>query len=223
MKRAIAALLALLVIGAAEIAAAQDLSRIGLARLKYGGGGDWYGDTTSLVNLHREMRDRFHLEALDQEPVVEPSDPNLFNYPLLYMTGHGTVRFTEEDVRNLREYFRRGGVLWADDDYGLDEHFRREIAKVFPDHPLVEIPHDHPIFTIFYPFEEGLPKIHEHDGKPPQLFGIFLNGRIAVLYTYETDIGDGLESEGIHPDDTPEIREKAMQMALNLMLYVLSS
>ncbi len=202
---------------------AQSPVQFTIARLHYAGGGDWYSNPTSLPNLLRELGSRIHLETAREESTVKPSDPNIFSYPLLYMNGHGTVRFSDTDVANLREFFRRGGVLWADDNYGMDESFRREITKVFPDRSLVKLPFDHPIYSIYYTFEQGIPKIHEHDGGPPHLYGIYANGRVAVLYSFNTDIGDGLESEGVHPKDTPQIREQAMRMAINIVLYVLSS
>ncbi|HOJ59613.1 MAG TPA: DUF4159 domain-containing protein [bacterium] len=213
-----AAVLALLAFGAANRP-----DQLTIARLKYSGGGDWYSNPTSLPNLLQQLRERLGLDTAGEEAVVAPADPELFSYPLVYMNGHGTVRFSEQDINNLREFFRRGGVLWADDNYGMDPSFRKEIARVLPDHPLQEIPFDHPVFSIYYVFERGLPKIHEHDGGPPTLYGIYLDGRLAVFYTFNTDIGDGLESEGVHPQDSPEIREQAMQMAINLVLFVLSS
>jgi hypothetical protein len=136
------------------------------------------------------------------------------------MTGHGNVAFTPAERAALRAYLVGGGFLHADDNYGLNESFRREIAQVFPDVQLTEIPPDHPIFHVFYDFPEGLPKIHEHDGQAPQAFGIFYGGRLVVLYTYETDLGDGWEDEGVH-DDPPEIREQALRMGVNIFLYAL--
>lgn len=220
MKSAIIA--ALLATIAAPVLA-QGTDAMAIARLKYEGGGDWYGNPTSLPNLMAALRERIGMNMAREDAAVSPSDTNLFEYPLVYMNGHGTVRFSAADVENLREYFERGGFLWADDNYGMDESFRKEIAKVFPDSPLVEIPHDHPVFSQYYEFERGLPKIHEHDGGPPVLYGIFSNGRLAVLYTFNTDIGDGLESEGVHPQDTPEVREQAMKMAINIVLFALSN
>ncbi|MGI6458126.1 MAG: DUF4159 domain-containing protein [bacterium] len=202
---------------------AQTPGEFTIARLKYSGGGDWYENRTSLPNLLQELRTRLQINTAPDQSVITPSDSNIFNYPLLYMNGHGTVRFSERDIQNLREYFRRGGMLWADDNYGMDESFRREIARVFPDHPLVEIPHDHPIFFMYYQFDNGLPKIHEHAGGPPHLFGIFLDGRLAVIYTFNTDIGDGMESEGVHKEDSPETRELAMQMGINIAIYAMSN
>ena len=206
-----------------RLADAQKLGSFVMARLKYGGGGDWYGNPTSLPNLMAQLRQRLGMESAAEEAVVTPSDPNLFQYPLVYMNGHGTVRFTDTDVQVLREYIRRGGMIWADDNFGMDESFRKEIAKVFPGDALVEIPFDHPVFSMYYAFANGLPKIHEHYGGPPHLLGIFSEGRLSMLYTFNTDIGDGLESEGVHPQDSAEVREQAMQMAINIILYVLSN
>jgi len=208
-------------------AGGEDMIKI--ARLKYAGGGDWYGNPTSLPNLMLELKRRLHLHTADnnqtapEEAVVAPMDPELFSYPLIYMNGHGTVKFSDADAQRLREYLQRGGFLWADDNYGMDESFRKEIAKVLPDNPLTELPNDHPVYSIYYRFDNGLPKIHEHAGGPPHLLGIYLDGRLVVLYTFNTDIGDGMESEGVHPDDSPEIREQAMRMGVNIVLMVLSS
>ena len=204
-------------------ALAQPGGELTIARMKYGGGGDWYGDPTSLPNLLEQLRERFAVKTTIEEAVVSPADPDLFSYPIVYLTGHGTVRFTEPERANLREYLRRGGFLWADDNYGLDESFRAEMAKLYPDAPLTPLPHDHPVFQTYYKFESGPPKIHEHDGKPPQLLAIYHQGRMVVLYSYETDIGDGLESQGVHPKDSPQIREEAMKMALNIVLFALSN
>jgi hypothetical protein len=136
------------------------------------------------------------------------------------MTGHGNVAFSTAERAALRAYLLGGGFLHADDNYGLDESFRREMAEVFPDVQLTEVPPDHPVFHVFYDFPQGLPKVHEHDGRPPQAFGIFQGGRLVVLYTYETDLGDGWEDEGVH-DDPPEIREQALRMGVNIFLYAL--
>lgn len=194
-----------------------------IARLHYSGGGDWYSNPTSLPNLLAELRNRIKMATTLEEAVVTPTDPNLFSFPLLYMNGHGTVRFSDKDVQNLREFFKRGGVLWADDNFGMDPSFRAEIAKVFPEQPLVELPNDHPVYSVYYAFDKGLPKIHEHYGGPPHLLGIYLDGRLAVIYTFNTDIGDGMESAGVHPEDSPEIREQAMRMGVNIVLFALSS
>src|SRR5690606_8575715 len=149
------------------------------------------------------------------------TDPDLWTYPYLYMTGHGNVRFTEEEVRLLRRYLMNGGFLHADDNYGMDESFRREIRRVFPEYELTEIPADHPVFHSFYDFPRGMPKIHLHDGKPAQAFGIFHDGRLVVFYSYETDLGNGWEDADRY-NDPPEVRELAFRMGVNLFVYALA-
>jgi hypothetical protein len=196
------------------------METIGIARLQYEGGGDWYANPSSLPNLLAAIRERTGLPVAEREVSVRPLDPALPDHPYLYMTGHGNVAFSPAERQALRRYLLGGGFLHADDNYGLDESFRREMAEIFPDAELVEIPADHPVFHIFYEMPEGLPKIHEHDGKPPQAFGIFSGGRLVVFYTYESDLGDGWEDEGVH-DDPPQIREQALRMGVNLFLYVL--
>lgn len=193
-----------------------------LARLKYDGGGDWYGNPSSLPNLARALRERTTVPVLrDAEARVSPLDPDFFGYPFVYMNGHGNVRFSDAEIERLRRYLLAGGFLFADDNYGMDESFRREIARVFPDRPLVEIPFDHPIYHAFYRLPKGPPKVHEHDGKPSQGFGIFDGQRLAVFYTYQSDIGDGIEDPEVHKDP-PENREEAMKMAINTVVYALS-
>ncbi|MBM3316315.1 MAG: DUF4159 domain-containing protein [Candidatus Eisenbacteria bacterium] len=192
-----------------------------LARLKYGGGGDWYSNPSSLPNLARAVAERTTIPvARYAEAQVAPLDESLYEYPLLYMNGHGQVRLTEGEAVRLRRYLLDGGFLWADDNYGMDESFRAMVRQLFPDRALVEVPFDHPIYRSLYDFDNGPPKIHEHDGKPPQGLGIFDRGRLVVFYTYEADIGDGLEDEGVH-DDPPETREAAMRMALNIVVHAL--
>ena len=193
---------------------------IGIARLQYGGGGDWYANPSSLPNLLAAIRERTGVRVAAREVNVRPLDPALSDHPYLYMTGHGNVSFTAAERNALRDYLVGGGFLHADDNYGLNESFRREIAEIFPDAELTEIPPDHPIFHIYYDFPEGLPKIHEHDGASPQAFGIFHDGRLVVFYSYESDLGDGWEDEDVH-DDPPAIREQALRMGVNLFLYVL--
>ena len=171
--------------------AAQGNGPITIARLQYDGGGDWYANPSSLPNLLEAVRARTGIQTATRDVPVRPTDPALRDYPLLYMTGHGNVRFSPEERRALRAYLLGGGFLHADDNYGMDESFRREMDQVFPDRSLVELPPDHPIFTAPYLFEDGLPKIHEHDGNAPQAFGVFDQGRLVVLYTFETDLGDG--------------------------------
>ncbi len=192
-----------------------------VARLKYAGGGDWYADPSSLPNLLVAINERTTIRAAPREATVEITDPELFNFPYLYMTGHGNVRFTDEEVIILRNYFAGGGFLHADDNYGMDSSFRREMKKVFPDSPLIELPFDHPIYNSFYNFTDGLPKIHEHEGKPPQGLGIFYDNRLIVFYTYECDLGDGWEDPDVH-NDPPEKREAALQMGINIVVYSLT-
>lgn len=192
-----------------------------IARLKYQGGGDWYSNPSSLPNLLAAINERTNIRAAPREEVVEITDPELFQYPYLYMNGHGNVRFTNEEVKILRSYFAAGGFLHADDNYGMDSSFRREIKKVFPDSPLIELPFDHPIYGSFYDFPNGLPKIHEHDGKPAQGFGIFYENRLVVFYTYECDLGDGWEDADVH-NDPLEKREAALKMGINIVIYSLT-
>lgn len=192
-----------------------------IARVKYGGGGDWYSNPTSLPNLLGALNARTLVRAPQREQVVEITDPDLFKYPYLYLNGHGNVRFTDEEVRILRDYFAAGGFLHADDNYGMDSSFRREMKRVFPDSPLIELPSDHPIYHAFYDFPRGLPKIHEHDNKPAQGFGIFYQDQLAVFYTYECDLGDGWEDADVHYDP-PEKHEAALQMGINIIMYCLT-
>lgn len=192
-----------------------------IARLHYDGGGDWYSDPTSMPNLLRALKERIGLNVPIRESVVRPDDEDIFRYPFIYITGHGNISFSPAQMDILRKYFKQGGFLWADDNYGMDKSFRREIKKIFPDSSLIEVPFSHPIYNMYYKFENGLPKIHKHNGKPPQGFGVFLDGRMVIFYTYETDIGDGLESPHVH-NDPAEKREQALQAAINIVLYSLN-
>lgn len=192
-----------------------------IARLQYGGGGDWYANPSSLPNLLLAIRERTGIPVARREAVVTPLDPTLPDYPFLHMTGHGNVSFTPEEREALRSHLEGGGFLHADDNYGMDEAFRREMALLFPDSPLVELPPEHPVFRAFYEFPEGLPKIHEHDGEPPQAFGVFHRGRLVVLYTYETDLGNGWEDADVHGNPA-EVREEALRMGVNVFVHALS-
>lgn len=192
-----------------------------IAQLQYGGGGDWYANPSGLPNLLRAIRERTKLPVSDRPGRVKLTDAALWNYPYLYMTGHGNVEFTEEEVEILRRYLLSGGFLHVDDNYGLDESFRREIRRVFPDKELVELPHSHPIYHGLYDFPRGLPKIHQHDNKPAQGFGIIHEGRLILFYSYESDLGNGWEDPGTY-DDPPEVREAALRMGINLFLHALS-
>lgn len=193
------------------------------ARLKYGGGGDWYSNPSSLPNWMALVRERTGLpvEGEDEEAQIGLDNPDLFNFPLIYMNGHGEVKFTESELATLRRYLDGGGFLWADDNYGMDQSFRREMRRLYPESPMVELPFSHPIYHSFYDLPGGLPKIHEHDGKPAQGFGVFRNGRLVVYYSYESDVGDGLEDPEVH-HDTPPVRELAARMAVNLLTYVMT-
>ncbi len=190
-----------------------------LALLKYHGGGDWYANQrTSLPNLIAFAREHgFAIEP--EQAVVEPGSPDIFKYPFVHMTGHGRVFFSEAEAANLRKYLDAGGFLHIDDNYGLDKFVRDEIRKIFPGEELRELPADFEIFHNYFDFPGGLPKIHEHDGKRPQAFGIFRNGRLVLLYTYETDLGDGWESYEVH-HDPPEKHMAALKMGLNILYYV---
>jgi hypothetical protein len=189
-----------------------------IGRLHYDGGGDWYANPSSLPNLLNEIARRTSLQVTPREQVVTITSPDLWDVPYLYMTGHGNVLFSEEEVTTLRRYLENGGFLHADDNYGMDESFRREMARVFPDRPLVEVPLEHPLYSVVYELPQGTPKIHEHDGEPAQGFGIFIGDRLAVFYSYQTDLGDGWEDAGVH-DDPDDVRELAFQMGVNLYVF----
>jgi hypothetical protein len=189
-----------------------------IGRLHYDGGGDWYANPSSLPNLLSAIRTRTTLRVATEEKVVTLSDDDLWNVPYLYMTGHGNVHWSDRDLSTLRRYLQQGGFLHADDNYGMDVSIRRELARLFPDQPLVEVPLDHPVYHLVYEFPRGMPKIHVHDGKPAQGFGIFLDGRLAVYYSYQSDLGDGWEDPQVH-HDAPEKREAALRMGVNLFAY----
>ena len=189
-----------------------------IGRLHYDGGGDWYANPSSLPNLLSAIKTRTTLRVATEERVVTLSDDDLWNVPYLYMTGHGNVHWSDQDLATLRRYLQQGGFLHADDNYGMDLSIRRELTRLFPDHPLVEVPLDHPIYHLLYDLPRGIPKIHVHDGKPAQGFGIFLDGRLVVYYSYQSDLGDGWEDPQVH-HDTPEKREAALRMGVNLFAY----
>ena len=208
--------------GQSQLSAPPDPSAITVARLHYGGGGDWYWGNSALPNL---------LAFIDREtplsvrpgspPTVELSSPELWNYPILFLTGHGNIRFSDQDVQILRNYLTAGGFLIANDSYGLDEAFRREIKRVYPDNPLTEIPFDYGLYRCLFTFSDGPPKVHEHDNKPPQGFGMFDdNGRLMVFYTYETNISDGWVDPDVYKDP-PEKRDAAFKMGTNILIWSL--
>lgn len=190
-----------------------------MAVLKYGGGGDWYSNPTALPNLITFCNNNIGTRLDPKTETVEVGSSELFEYPFVHMTGHGNVFFSDEEARNLREYLLSGGFLHIDDNYGMEPYLRRELTKVFPDKALEELGADHPIFKQKFSFQKGLPKIHEHDGKRPQALGIFEEGRLVLLFTFESDLGDGWEDPAVH-NDPEEVRQKALQMGANIVQYV---
>ena len=189
-----------------------------LAILKYKGGGDWYGNPTALPNLISYCNNNINTKINAKPQTVEVSSSDIFQYPLLHMTGHGNVFFSDDDAENLHNYLVSGGFLHIDDNYGMEPYITKELKKVFPNNDLVELPTNHPIFSTAYNFSNGLPKIHEHDGKRPQAFGIFHEDRLVLLFTYESDLGDGWEDPEIH-NDPADVREKALKMGANIVKY----
>ena len=216
----LASLLAPVTAPAVAAPAGVPMDSITIARLQYDGGGDWYANPSSLPNLLSAVRIRTGIPLASREVNVRPLDASLRDHPFIYMTGHGDVRFSPSERTAMREYLLAGGFLHADDNYGLDESFREEITAIFPDAELTEIPADHPVFHVFYEFPEGLPKIHEHDGEPPQALGIFHGGRLVVFYSFESDLGDGWEDADVH-EDSDDTRESALRMGVNLFLYAM--
>lgn len=192
-----------------------------IARIHYGGGGDWYSDPSSLPNLLRYVNTQTNINAAFEEVQLKITDKELYSHPYLYLTGHGNIRFTDKEIIRLREFLLRGAFLHVDDNYGLDKSFRREMSRLFPDRDLVELHYDNPIFHCYFDFPDGLPKVHEHDNQPPQGLGIFNDERLMVFYTYECDLGDGWEDEEVHHDPGP-IREAALRMGVNIIWYSLT-
>ena len=189
-----------------------------IAILKYNGGGDWYANPTSLPNLIDFCNDFIHTSINKNPETVEANSIDIYNYPIVFMTGHGNVLFSEDTLENLRNYLISGGFLHISDNYGMDTYIRRELSKLFPNTSLQEIPYNHPIFHQTFNFEEGVPKIHEHNNKPAQGFGIFYEGRLVCFYDYECDLSDGWEDEEVHNDDYAT-REKALKMGANIVEY----
>ncbi len=193
-----------------------------IAKLKYNGGGDWYANRTALPNLITFCNKSLGTNFDTQEAIVEVGSSEIFNYPFVYMTGHGNVQFSSSETENLRKYLIGGGFLHIDDNYGLDKFIRPQMKKVFPDLEFIELPINHPVYNQKFKFSAGLPKIHEHDNKRPQGFGLIYKGRIVCYYTYECDLGNGWEDYGTYPDDTEESRQKALKMGANLVQYALT-
>lgn len=196
--------------------------RLTIARVQYEGGGDWYANPSSIPNLLEAIAQRTTLEVEKTEARVKLTDERLWDYPFLHITGHGNIKLSDAEIAQLRAYLQRGGFLHVDDNYGLDSSFRREIARVFPDRPLVDVPLNHPIYHVVYEMPTGLPKIHEHDGKPARGYGIFLGERLAVYYSHESDLGNGWEDPQVHKDP-PELHEQALRMGVNLFVYAVTS
>jgi hypothetical protein len=196
-------------------------ARFTIARVKYTGGGDWYNDPSIIPNISRELNNRTTVRAHEEQMIVSLSEETLFRYPFLFLTGHGNIVITSKEVENLRKHLTHGGFLYADDDYGMDKYFRREMKKVFPEKEFVELPFDHPMYHILYEFPTGPPKIHKHDSKPPKGYALFHEGRIIVFYTYESNVSDGWADPNVHKDPE-EKREKAFQMGVNIVLYALT-
>jgi hypothetical protein len=219
----LASIIGLLLISDPQTLQAQDGkdSAFCIGRLQYRGGGDWYNDPSGEPNLLRFMREHTNI---DVNPVYEPVDimsDRLFNYSMLFMTGHGNIIFNDQEIQRLREFFRRGGFLYADDDYGMDAAFRREMRKIFPDQELAELPFSHPIYNSHFTFTDGPPKIHEHDGNPPQGLGLFMDRRLVVFYTFESNPGDGWVDPAVH-NNPPELRELALRFGTNIIVWLLT-
>jgi hypothetical protein len=193
-----------------------------VALLKYSGGGDWYANPTSLPNLIKFCNQNINTTIKTKPVTVTPASADIFSYPFIHMTGHGNVVFNDAEVQNLQNYLRSGGFLHIDDNYGMDQYIRKEISKLFPNDALIEIPANHAIFQKPFPFPEGLPKTHEHDNKRPQAFGIFIDTKLVLLYTYECDLGDGWEDTEVH-NDPKNVREKALKMGANIMNYIFNN
>ena len=208
-------LIALCLIGTLQ---AQTFS---IARVHYSGGGDWYSDPSSLPNLLTYVKENTPVSIYPEEVRIKLTDDNANQYPYLYLTGHGNIRFTDNEVIALRSILMNGGFLHADDNYGMDASFRREIKRVFPNKDLIRLPHDHPVFHIYYSLPKGLPKVHEHDNKPPQALALFEGERMILLYTYESDLGDGWEDASVHQDPWP-VREAALKMGVNIIYFALT-
>jgi hypothetical protein len=192
-----------------------------IARLKYSGGGDWYNDPNEEVNLLNFVKQNTNIDVKPKYQFVEISSEDFFSYPFIFMTGHGNINFTDEEARRLRQYLESGGFLYADDDYGMDKAFRREIKKVFPEQNLVELPFSYGLYHCQFEFPNGVPKTHEHNGKPPQGFGLFIGGRLAVYYTYESNPSDGWNDPEVH-GDTEAKHQEALRFGTNLVVWALT-
>jgi hypothetical protein len=208
----------LLVIFFGFIIDSEAQNELKLAKLKYNGGGDWYANKTALPNLIAFCNQQLNMNLAPQDDAVEVGSQDLFLYPYIYMTGHGNVFFSDQEAQNLRNYLISGGFLHIDDNYGLDPYVRPEMKKVFPELDFVELPFDHPIYQQKFVFKDGLPKVHEHDGKPPQGFGLIYQGRLVCFYSYESDLGNGWEDRSIY-NNPEEIRQQSLRMGANIISF----
>ncbi len=203
------------------VGAAVAQSSFKIAKLKYGGGGDWYANKTALPNLIKFCNAQMKMNIYPEEDVVEVGSSDIFQYPFVHMTGHGNVVFTDSEAKNMRNYLISGGFLHIDDNYGLDKFIRREMKKVFPELTFIELPFNHPVYHQKYNFPNGLPKVHLHDEKPPQGFGLIYQGRLIAFYSYESDLGNGWEDQSVY-NDPEEKRLEALRMGANLLDYALT-
>jgi hypothetical protein len=211
--------LALLLLVMSQLTAIAQNSSVKIALMKYGGGGDWYCDPTALPNLIEFCNREIGTNIFPEHAVADVGSQEIFNYPFIHMTGHGNIVMSDLEAANLRHYLEAGGFLHIDDDYGFDLFIRREMKKVFPEKEFLELPVSHPIFRQKFSFPNGVPKVHEHDNKPPQAFGLYIGNRLVCLYTYESDISDGWEDIEVHNDPEP-VRQKALQMGANIISFV---
>ncbi len=222
MKLISCCLIGLFVFGEGLAQAPVVSSAFKIARLKYSGGGDWYNDQSAEVNLLKFVKEHTGIIVEPTYEFVDVNSEQLFTYPFIFMTGHGNISFNDQEVRRLRTYLQNGGFLYADDDYGMDKAFRREMKKIFPAQDLVELPFTHPLYHTQFEFPNGPPKTHEHDKKPPQGFGLFHNGRLVVYYTYESNPSDGWADPDVH-HDPPEKREEALRFGTNIVVWALTN
>jgi len=214
-------LILFIILSSISIKSQNSTSLFQIARVKYSGGGDWYNDQTSEVNLLKFINKNTTIRVKPVYEFVDLASDNLFLYPVIFLTGHGNINFTSQEARNLKIYLENGGFLYIDDDYGLDKYIRQEMKKVFPEQDFVELPFNHGIYSIHFKFPNGLPKIHKHDDKDPKGLGLFSNGRLCVFYTYETNLADGWADPDVHND--PEFkREEALKMGTNIIIWALT-
>lgn len=205
-----------------SIVGQESINDINVVRIKYGGGGDWYGNKTTFINIFEQIKKSTNINTSYKEVAYSLEDKEFFNFPIAYIAGHGNIKFNDNEVKKLRTYLTSGGFLFADDDYGMDVSFRREMKKVFPELNFVELPFKHKIYHQHYSFPNGLPKIHEHDGGPPKGLGLIHEGRLVAFYSLNTDLSDGCENTEIH-NDPPSKRQQSLKMATNIILYALEN